>query len=888
MPSKGRKSSAKRRAGGAKASAAAGGKRRGTSTARTGGRGADAGAAASTTRKAKKAGSKARAVKRGRSPPPAQAAAAASRAKKHGAAQRRDGSKQRSGTGKKRRLEAGGQVEKGRKARSVSNSRTRREKGDAPAPSGQSEKKRAAARERDAELQSGVPGTTAKRSKKSKKKKDKKKKDKRDASSSKKPTKASPGAPSPAARAPLGSPEASPPHAEQQDAVAQAEPDGSSSESDDDFSDDDPGVQEAFIPLSGEAMQPTPEQRVRGGAGAGADAAGSDVEAATSDHEEAHGGQSPWHRHSNTRDGFRSSPTDSVLLHLHQEIVEFAEMLTLTPAEVTAAEAALERVLRAVAECWPDARVEVFGSRATGLVVPDSDIDLVVFAPQIAAAMREAKANGSGRRGTGRHHKRTAHLFTLSDKIERAGIASYLEVVDSARIPIIKLRDKESGIGVDICFEEKGGPRTGALIRSWLQEFPAMRPLILVLKYFLAQRGLNEPFHGGVGSFLLSLMVLHVLQVSDALRSSSNAASRGRSAAALKRRKRGSPKLHSAPNLGVLLMRFFEIFGCSLDVSWVGISVRNGGRYFLKHRRGWTDSRNPRGLSIENPDMPSLDVGAAAYNFGQVRRAFEHALHVIRHMIDDRRRVSGNVEQRTPLASLLRVSDELRSRIGRSQATPNHLKFSSIGHRLGGVGGDDTGDGAKAAPTVVVGDVSASAAVDGDATFVDASDSSDEDVDAGALVAALKKTSTPTSSAPVRSSGTADSRKRAPESADAGEPAAAAAAPSTEAESAPETEQPSTSPDSGKEEADASGALMRPPNGALSSAAVAYTPAPVDPVAAAAVAEEKMAQQFPTMSFRRPRLLESLLSGDSLKRRRESEALSQGAAALQSSRPHWP
>ena len=42
---------------------------------------------------------------------------------------------------------------------------------------------------------------------------------------------------------------------------------------------------------------------------------------------------------------------------------------------------------------------------------------------------------------------------------------------------------------------------------------PSLRPLVLLLKYFLHQRGLNEVFSGGIGSYALILMTAHFLQV---------------------------------------------------------------------------------------------------------------------------------------------------------------------------------------------------------------------------------------------------------------------------------------------------------------------------------------------------------------------------------------
>ena len=53
---------------------------------------------------------------------------------------------------------------------------------------------------------------------------------------------------------------------------------------------------------------------------------------------------------------------------------------------------------------------------------------------------------------------------------------------------------------------------------TWFQgellKHAALRPLVLVLKYFILVRNHHITFQGGIGSFLLQLMVLAFLQVS--------------------------------------------------------------------------------------------------------------------------------------------------------------------------------------------------------------------------------------------------------------------------------------------------------------------------------------------------------------------------------------
>jgi len=107
-----------------------------------------------------------------------------------------------------------------------------------------------------------------------------------------------------------------------------------------------------------------------------------------------------------------------------------------------------------------------------------------------------------------------------------------------AQIPIIKFVDKQSSVSVDMCFDVAGGLKTAKFINEVQRKIPAMRPLTLVMKYFLWTRGLNDtytgtagtydPFccdsgrvahfvvaitSGGAGSFLLQLMIISFLQV---------------------------------------------------------------------------------------------------------------------------------------------------------------------------------------------------------------------------------------------------------------------------------------------------------------------------------------------------------------------------------------
>ena len=73
--------------------------------------------------------------------------------------------------------------------------------------------------------------------------------------------------------------------------------------------------------------------------------------------------------------------------------------------------------------------------------------------------------------------------------------------------------DKATSISVDVSFDTTSGLDSVEFISQALRKMPTFRPLLLVLKYFLYSRGLSETFMGGIGSYLLQLMIISHIQV---------------------------------------------------------------------------------------------------------------------------------------------------------------------------------------------------------------------------------------------------------------------------------------------------------------------------------------------------------------------------------------
>jgi len=300
-------------------------------------------------------------------------------------------------------------------------------------------------------------------------------------------------------------------------------------------------------------------------------------------------------------------PVHSPLLRLHEEILEFEAFMSPTPSEVAIAGRALAAVHHVLMDLFPQARLEVFGSRSLGLVLPTSDWDLVCM----------------GVTGT------RANMHRIASEMSARGVAKKTEVIDSARVPIVKIWEASSNICLDISFDgaSASAQASRAVMSDLLRRFPPARPLALVLKYFLLQRGLNDTYTGGVGSYLLVIMTVSVVQA--ALRRASSIGQEpkmppitSKVASQVAAGRCGGGEI----NLGALLVSALEFFGRNLAAGEVGVSVKGElGGYYKKSQRGWVDGERPLLLSFESPADPTQDVGRNSWGIGKAKRAFSAA-----------------------------------------------------------------------------------------------------------------------------------------------------------------------------------------------------------------------------------------------------------------------
>ncbi|XP_057250564.1 uncharacterized protein LOC104905346 isoform X2 [Beta vulgaris subsp. vulgaris] len=229
---------------------------------------------------------------------------------------------------------------------------------------------------------------------------------------------------------------------------------------------------------------------------------------------------------------------------------------------------AVKRVTRSLQVLWPRSRTNIFGSNATGLSLPTSDVDLVVSLPPVRN-LEPIKEAGilEGRNSIKETCLQHAARYLGNQEWVKA---DSLKTVENTAIPIIMLvvdvphdfvtaiaapsvhtplsgqnqlhdapavdqndtvgsdsspsptcselinnLDKDStSVRLDISFRSPShtGLQTTELVKQLTDQFPAAIPLALVLKQFLSDRSLDQSYSGGLSSYCLVLLITRFLQ----------------------------------------------------------------------------------------------------------------------------------------------------------------------------------------------------------------------------------------------------------------------------------------------------------------------------------------------------------------------------------------
>ncbi|OXB53619.1 hypothetical protein ASZ78_000100 [Callipepla squamata] len=140
-----------------------------------------------------------------------------------------------------------------------------------------------------------------------------------------------------------------------------------------------------------------------------------------------------------------------VMSLLHEEIIDFYDFMSPRPEEAAMRREVVKRIETVIKDLWPTADVQIFGSFSTGLYLPTSDIDLVVF---------------------GKWERPPLQLLEQALRKHNVAEPYSIKVLDKATVPIIKLTDQETEVKVDISFNVETGVKAARFIKEYMKLHP--------------------------------------------------------------------------------------------------------------------------------------------------------------------------------------------------------------------------------------------------------------------------------------------------------------------------------------------------------------------------------------------------------------------------------
>lgn len=278
---------------------------------------------------------------------------------------------------------------------------------------------------------------------------------------------------------------------------------------------------------------------------------------------------------------------------LTHEIKDFISYISPSSEEIVQRNKVISGLKASISAFWPDAIAHVFGLSATDLYLPGSDIDMVVV---LSSGDKEQRWR----------------LYQLSSYLRKEGLAKNIEVIATAKVPIIKFVDPKAGIHVDISFERSNGLDAARRIRRWLDLTPGLRELVLVVKQFLRSRRLNNVHVGGLGGYSTIIMVYHFLKLHPRV---------------------STCNIDVRENLGSLLIEFFELYGRNFSYDNLVIALGPDGetpRYIPKQRCPvLTQGRGQFTIIIQDPLDFSNNITRSSYNLRDLKKAFVGAYQLL-------------------------------------------------------------------------------------------------------------------------------------------------------------------------------------------------------------------------------------------------------------------
>ena len=140
--------------------------------------------------------------------------------------------------------------------------------------------------------------------------------------------------------------------------------------------------------------------------------------------------------------------------------------------------------------------VKLYGSHATGLCLPWSDIDVVL-----------CKKNGNPIQNENSYSNKFILLHDLFAYLQKNNDFKSINYIGATSVPLIKIKTKENIDikNVDISLQDNThyGIKCVTLVLNYIKEYEVLLPMVLALKNILKQANLNDPYTVSILNFYI-------------------------------------------------------------------------------------------------------------------------------------------------------------------------------------------------------------------------------------------------------------------------------------------------------------------------------------------------------------------------------------------------
>ncbi|CAK1541980.1 unnamed protein product [Leptosia nina] len=228
-----------------------------------------------------------------------------------------------------------------------------------------------------------------------------------------------------------------------------------------------------------------------------------------------------------------------------------------------------------VKSIFPRYGLYVVGSTMTGFGLDSSDMDLCLYVRAISHVEPRALA--------------LLHLDYILSYIR--SFDPYAELIQ-AKVPILKFRDAQAGVQVDLNCNNVVGIRNTNLLQGFSRADWRVRPLVVVIKLWARAHRINDARRRTLSSYALTLMVIHFLQ---------NGAKPSIVPRAIDVFNEMTPRSQNRTSLGELFVQFLQYYA-EFPYSQMAISVRAARRIPITEcRHSPADPHQWKYICVEEP-----------------------------------------------------------------------------------------------------------------------------------------------------------------------------------------------------------------------------------------------------------------------------------------------